>query len=156
MGCCAYRTQFEQWTQAVPAKQWSSCKNGIICTLFVTNKVKIISNEYIVLSFQQKKIDLKSASKILEQNVNNEKKRKYVLKTKPLEWVCTLSGSEANNKSNDENRSRWLKNEERKRKCHWRRPEYTGPSKWFSTKHEPSSNHGNERNKGILLSARLN
>lgn len=40
--------------------------------------------------FSRKKIDLKSASKILEQNVNNEKKRKCVLKTKPLEWVYAV------------------------------------------------------------------
>lgn len=39
----------------------------------VTIKVETISNEYIVLTFQHKKIDVKSAWKTLEQNVNEEK-----------------------------------------------------------------------------------
>lgn len=39
----------------------------------------------------------------------------YVLKTKPLE-LSILSESKANNKSNDENRTRWLKEEKKRKK----------------------------------------
>lgn len=60
---------------------------------------------------------MKRALKILEQNAVNKKNESemYVLKTKPLE-LSILSESKANNKSNDENRTRWLKEEKERKK----------------------------------------
>lgn len=140
------------WTKTVPTEQ---CELHQCCLwqTYCTHKVKIVSNEYR-FDFSAK-IDLKSTSKTLEQNANKTKKMCFKNKTirnehaqNPKQIINQMVKSYSMAIENKWNA--W----EKKNTPDGDRN--NGPSKWFSTKHEHSSNHRNEHNNGILLSAHLN
>lgn len=91
---------------------------------------------------------------MLEQNMNEE--QKIVCVENKTIRMSVLSEFKANNKSNDENRTLDGWNDEENRNTIDGRPEQRTKRMIFHKTSAHSSNHENERNKGILLSARLN